>query len=105
MNTDCEVKLTPQHEEPVYSQSFPTPTNLKDNLLVESALMQEYGLITATPHSKYSSRIIAQRKPNAKLRILVDLRRVNHLIQNDYGENNHGVTTMADAAQDMAGKN
>ena len=94
--------LTPQHEELVYSQSLLTPANRKDNLLVESALMQEYGFITTTPHNKYSSRVFAQRKSNGKLRILVDLRRINHLIQNDYGENNHGVTTIADAAQHMA---
>ena len=74
MNTDFKVKLTPQHEEPVYSQSLPTPTNLKDDLLVELALMQEYGVITTLPYSKYSSPIFAQRKPNRKLRILVDLR-------------------------------
>ena len=104
MNTDFKVKLTPQHEEPVYSQSLPTPTNLKDDLLVELALMQEYGIITTLPHSKYSSPIFAQRKPNGKLRILVDLRRINHLIKNDYGEHNHPVTTIADAAQHMAGK-
>ena len=51
MNTDFKVKLTPQHEEPVYSQSLPTPTNLKDDLLVELALMQEYGILTTLPHS------------------------------------------------------
>ena len=104
MNTDFKVKLTPQHEEPVYSQSLPTPTNLKDDLLVELALMQEYGIITTLPHSKYSSPIFAQRKPNGKLRILVDLRRINHMIKNDYGEHNHPVKTIADAAQHMAGK-
>ena len=104
MNTDLKVKLTPQHEEPVYSQSLPTPTNLKDDLLVELALMQEYEIITTLPHSKYSSSIFAQRKPNGKLRILVDLRRINHLIKNDYGEHNHPVTTIADAAQHLAGK-
>ena len=99
MNTDFKVRLTPQHEEPVYSQSLPTPTNLKDDLLVESVLMQEYGIITTLPHSKYSSPIFAQRKPNGKLRISVDLRRINHLIKNDYGEHNHPLTTIADAAQ------
>ena len=104
MNTDFKVKLTPQHNEPVYSQSLPTPTNLKDDLLVELALMQEYGIITTLPYSKYSSPIFAQRKPNGKLRILVDLRRINHLIKNDYGEHNHPVTTVSDAAQHMAGK-
>ena len=105
MNTAFKVKLPPQHEEPVYSQSLPTPTNLKDDLLVELALMQEYGIIPTLPHSKYSSPIFAQRKPYGKLRILVDLRRINHLIKNDYGEHNHPVTTIAYAAQDMSGKN
>ena len=66
--------------------------------------MQEYGIITTLPYSKYSSPIFAQRKPNGKLRILVDLRRINHLIKNDYGEHNHPVTTVSDAAQHMAGK-
>ena len=104
INTEFKIKLTPKHDEPVYAQSLPTPTNLKDDLLVELALMQEYGIITTLPYSKYSSPIFAQRKPNAKLRILVDLRRINHLLKNDYNQHNHPVTTMADAAQHMAGK-
>ena len=66
--------------------------------------MQEYGIITTLPYSKYSSPIFAQRKPNGKLRILVDQRRINHLLKNDYNQHNHPVTTIADAAQHMAGK-
>ena len=104
INNEFKVKLTPKHEQPVYAQSLPTPTNLKDDLLTELALMQEYGIITTLPFSKYSSPIFAQRKPNGKLRILVDLRRINHLIKNDYNQHNHPVTTIADAAQHMAGK-
>ena len=100
MNTDFKVKLTPQHEEPVNSQSLPTyfpkyPTYLKDDL--ELALMQEYGIITTLPYCKYSSPMFSQRKPNRKLRILADLRRINHLIKNDYGEHNHPVTTVSDS--------
>ena len=104
INTDFKIKLTPKHDDPVYAQSLPTPTNLKDDLLVELALMQEYGIITTLPYSKYSSPIFAQRKPNGKLRMLVDLRRINHLLKNDYNNHNHPVTTIADAAQHMAGK-
>ena len=104
INTEFKIKLTPKHDEPVYAQSLPTPTNLKDEMLVELALQQEYGIITTLPFSKYSSPIFAQRKPNGKLRILVDLRRINHLIKHDYNEHNHPVTTIADAAQHMAGK-
>ena len=62
MKTDFKVKLTPEHEKPLYSQSLPTSTNLKDDLLVEIALMQEYGIITTLPYSKRSSPIFAQRK-------------------------------------------
>ena len=102
INTEFKIKLIPKHEEPVSAQSLPTPTNLKDDLLVELALMQEYGIITTLPYSKYSSTIFAQRKPNGKLRILVDLRRINHLLKNDYNQQNHPVMTMA--AQHMAGK-
>ena len=104
INTDFKIKLTPKHDDPVYAQSLPTPTNLKDDLLVELALMQEYGIITTLPYSKYLSPIFAQRKPNGKLRILVDLRRINHLLKHDYNRHNHPVTTIADAAQHMAGK-
>ena len=57
MNTDFKVKLTPQDDDPMYSQSLSTPTNLKDDLLVVLALMQEYGIITTLPYSKYSSPI------------------------------------------------
>ena len=100
INTDFKIKLT--HDEPIYARNLPTPTNLKDDLLVELALMQEYGIITTLPYSKYSSPIFAQRKPNGKLRILVDLRRINHLLKNNYNQHNHPVTIIA--AQHMAGK-
>ena len=104
INTEFKIVLTPKHDEPVYAQSLPTPPNPKDDLLVELALMQEYGIITTLPYSKYSSAIFAQRKPNGKHRVLVDLRRINHLLKNDYNQHNHPVTTMVDAAQHMAGK-
>ena len=104
INTEFKIMLTTKHDEPVYAQSLPTPTNLKNDLLVELALMQEYGIITTLPYSKYTSPIFAQRKPNGKLRILVDLRRINHLLKNDYNQHNHPVTTMGDAAQHMVGK-
>ena len=104
IKTDFKIKLTPKHDEPVYTQSLPTPTNLKVDLLVELALMHEYGIITTLPYSKYSSPIFDQRKPNGKLRNLVDLRGISHLLKNDYNQQNHPVTTLADAAQHMAGK-
>ncbi len=104
INHEFKVKLTPEHDKPIYAQSLPTPINLKDDLTVELALMQYYRLITTLPYSKYSSPIFAQKKPNGKLRILIDLRRINHLLRHDYDRNNHPISTLADTAAHMAGK-
>ena len=104
MNTEFKVKLTPKDDKADYSQSQPLPIHLKEDLIVELALMHRYGIITVLPFSKYASPIFAQRKPNGKLRILVDLRKINTLIADDYTNNNHPVSTLSDAAQHLAGK-
>ena len=104
MNEEFKIKLTPKDDSPAYSQSLPTPINLKEDILVELALLQRYGIITTLPFSKYASPIVAQKKPNGKLRLLVDLRKINNLISDDYINNNHPVSTLTDAAQHMAGK-
>ena len=105
INTEFKVQLTPLDNRPAYSQSLPAPINLKDDILVELALLHKYGIITTLPFSKYASPIFAQRKSNGKLRLLVDLRKINTLIADDYINNNHPVSTLTDAAQHMAGKN
>ena len=66
--------------------------------------MHRYGIITTLPISKYASPISAQRKPNGKLRLLVDLRNMNALISDEYINKNHPVSTLSDAAQHLAGK-
>ena len=104
MNTEFKVKLTPKDDKAVYSQSLPMPIHLKEDLIVELALMHKYRIITVLPFSKYASPIFAQRKPNGKLRLLVDLRKNNTLIADDYTKNNHPVSTLSDAAQHLAGK-
>ena len=104
MNTEFKVRLTPKDDKAVYSQNLPMPIHLKEDLIVELALMHKYGIITVLPFSKYASPIFAQRKPNGKLRLLVDLRKINTLIADDYTKNNHPVSTLSDAAQHLAGK-
>ena len=83
MNTEFKVKLTPKDDKAVYSQSLPMPIHLKEDLIVELALMHKYGIIRVLPFSKYASPIFAKRKPNGKLRLLVDLRKINSLIADD----------------------
>ena len=80
------------------------PIQLKKDLIVEFTLMHKYGIITVLPFSKYASPIFAQRKPKGKLRLLVDLRKINTLIADDYTNNNHPVSTLSDAAQHLVGK-
>ena len=99
-----KVKLTPKDESPIYTQSLPVTINLKEDLLVELALMHRYGIIMTLPFSKDASPIFAQRKPNGKLRLLIDLRIINALISDDYINNSHPVSTLSDAAQHLAGK-
>ena len=53
MNTEFKVKLTPKDDKAVYSQSLPMPIHLKEDLIVELALMHKYGIITVLPFSKY----------------------------------------------------
>ena len=104
MKTEFKVKLTPKADKAVYSQRLPMPIHLKEDLIVELALMHMYGFITVLPFSKYASPIFAQRKPNGKLRLLVDHRKINSLIADDYTNKNHLVSTLSDAAQHLAGK-
>ena len=59
-NREFKVKLTPNDDRPAYSQSLPTPINLKDDFRVELALLHKYGILTTLPFSKYASPIFAQ---------------------------------------------
>ena len=98
------MKLTPEHDQPVYTQNPPTPIHLREELQVELALLQYFGIITSLNHSKYSSPIFAHCKPNGELRILVDLRRINHLLLHEYHNNNFPISTMTDTTAHFAGK-
>ena len=105
VNTEFKVQLTPLDYRPAYSQSLPASINLKDDILVEQALLHKYRIITTLPFSKYAIPTSEQRKPNGKLRLLADLRKIDTHIADDYISNNHPVSTLTDAAQHMAGKN
>ena len=83
-NDDFKVKLTPENSEAMYTQGPPTPIHYSDEVLAELALLQYWGVVTTLTYSKYSSPIFAVRKPSRKLRLLVDLRRINHLVRHDY---------------------
>ena len=75
------------------------PIQLKKDLIVELALMNKHGIITVQLFCKYASAIFAKRKPDRKLRLLVDLRKINNLIADDNTNKIHPVSTLSDAAQ------
>ena len=104
MKTEFKVKLTPKDDEAVYSQSLPMPIHFKEDLIVDQALMHKYGFLEVLCFSNYSSLLFAQRKPNGKLRLFVDLRKISSLIVDDYTTNNQPFTTLSDAAEHLAGK-
>ena len=54
-NEEFKVTLTPKDDSPAYSQSLPAPINLKEDILVELAMLHKYGIITTLPFSEYPS--------------------------------------------------
>ena len=103
-NTVFKVELSPKDDKVVNSQNLPIPIHLKKDLNVDLALVHKYGIYKVLLFSKYASPIFAQRKPDGKLRLLVDLRKSNSLIAHDYTKKNHPVSTLSDAAQHLAMK-
>ena len=103
-NTDLKIKLTPERSIQIYEQGPPTPVHLRNELQVELALMHYYGLITTLSQTRYSSPLFAQRKNSGRLRLLIDLRKVNRLFKNDYVKKNFPISNMSDAMNYFAGK-
>ena len=104
LNTEYKVKPTPRDDKAKYSKNLPMPIHLKKELSVELALMHKNGIVTVLPFSNYASPIFAQRKPNGKLRLPLDLNKIISLIPDDYTNNNRPVSTLSDAAQHLTGK-
>ena len=76
MNDEFKVKLTPKDDSLAYSQNLPTPINVEEDIHVELALLHRYGIITALQVHKPKN---CQKKPNAKLRHSVDVRKIKNL--------------------------
>ena len=63
MNTEFKVKLTPKDDKAIYSQSLPMPIHLKEDLIVELALMHKYGIITVLPFSNKQAPYLHKGSP------------------------------------------
>ena len=104
MNAELKVRFTRKDDKAVYSQSIPMLIYLKEDLIAQIALRHKYGILTVLPFSKYSSPIFCTEETHRKLTSLVDLRKINTLIADEYTNNNCPVSTLSDAAQHLAGK-
>ena len=77
---------------------------LLDEILVELVLLLNWGVITTLTYSKHSSPVFATRKPSGKFPLLVNLRRINHLIRHNYENHNLPIAMLADVNTHLAGK-
>ena len=66
--------------------------------------MHKYGNLTVLLFHIYAGTIFAKRIPNGNLRLLVDFRKINSLIADEYTNNNRPVSTLSDAVQHLARK-
>ena len=96
--------MTPYKKRPIYFKTQTISIHLKDDLLVELALLQNYGVIETLPFGRYLSSKVAKRQESGKIRKLVDLKKTNHLIRKDCKNNNFLIATLADAGTHLAGK-
>ena len=89
-----------------YSQNIPRPINLMEEFTMEMALLHKYDIFNTLSFRISPGYNFAQRKPNGELGLNVELKpkKVNNLKSNDYKSNNQSVSTLTDAAQNMAEK-
>ena len=104
INTEFKKKLTPKDDKAVHRQNLPMPIHLKEDLIFELTLTHKNGIFTVLSFSEYASLILAQRKPNRKLRLLLDRRKINGLIADDYNYDSSPVSVLSDATQYLAGE-
>ena len=63
MNTDFKLGLTPKEDKTFDSGNPTMPIHLKEDLIVEMALMHKHGIITVQLFSKYASLILHRGNP------------------------------------------
>ena len=102
--TELKVKLTSEHDLPVFVQSLLIPICLRKEISVELSLMQYCGFFTLLLNSKNRSPIFPQRKHSGKLRILLDLIRVNQLLQIEYKIHDLPISNMTNVVHHFADK-
>ena len=102
MNKEFTVQLTPKDYSLAYCPRLPANHPKKD-ILVDLAFSIKMASLQHCRNQRTRAPYL-RRNPNGKLKLLVDLRKYNNLISDDFITNNHPVSTLTDAAQNVAGK-
>ena len=61
MNTEFKLKLTSRDEKAFYSRNLPARMQLKEDLIIELALMHNFGIITVLHFPKKARPSFAQK--------------------------------------------
>ena len=88
----------------VYNQSSPMSIDLKEEIVVESVLLNQQGKRTVLSFSKYANPCFVRKKLHGTLVLLVNLRKFDVLIADDNINRNHSVSVLSEAAKNLAGK-
>ena len=96
------LKKSQRYDKALYIQNPSMSIHQEEGLIVEIAPMQRLGKTTVLHFSKYSSLCIAQKKPNVKLRLIGDLRKINKLVGDEFNNRIHPVNASSDAAENFA---
>ena len=67
MNTEFKMKLSLKDDKAVHSQSLPMPIHLKEDLIVELALMHKDGIITTLIFSQVRKSHICTEEAQRKI--------------------------------------
>ena len=102
LNPDLKIKVTPEHPVSMNAKGPSAPIHLGDEILVELPLLQCSNILTTLSHFKWSSPIVVHRKSFGKLRILIDLRRLHHLVRHDYINSNFLISNLTDVRKPFA---
>jgi transposase InsO family protein len=75
-------KIDTGDHPPVFERYRPTPFKYQEEVQLQLDAMLKEGIIEPAHKSGWASNLVYARKPNGKLRICNDLRKVNALVQN-----------------------
>ena len=97
-----KIKLTPEHPLPVYVQGPTAPIHLREEISFELALLQYFNIVKTLSHSKYNILKFFPRRSSRKLRVFIDLRRVEHTLHQDCLNSNFPSSDTTDATNHFA---